>query len=174
MEFPVQILIDRLHLACQQEGYDFMMTSLYRSLEQQAILWRRSRTRLTIIGKIETLKRDGYSFLATILEVVGPQSGPYVTNACCGESWHNYGMAFDAIPLCNGKPQLKDKVLWERFGQRAEAVGLTWGGRWKNFVDLVHFQLPPTNNPLRSNDPDQIKRWLLEARDICVSKLPTK
>jgi peptidoglycan L-alanyl-D-glutamate endopeptidase CwlK len=166
MELPVQRYIIQLHEACRKEGYDFTETSLYRSVDHQAILWRQSRTRLTIIGKIETLRRDGFGFLANILEAVGPHNGPYVTNACCGESWHNYGMAFDAVPLQDGKPQMKDKDLWEKFGKQAETIGLTWGGRWKSFIDLVHFQMPQINNPLRTNNPDQIKRWLSEAREI--------
>jgi peptidoglycan L-alanyl-D-glutamate endopeptidase CwlK len=163
-------MINKLHTVCKSEGYDFIVTSLYRSIEHQAIFWRQSRTKLTIMGKIETLRRDGFGFLADILVGVGEQNGAYVTNACCGESWHNYGLAFDAIPMINGQPIQKDKVVWEQFGRHAESIGLIWGGRWKNFVDLVHFQLPDTNNPLRSNNPDQIKRWLLEAREICVIK----
>lgn len=166
MTYPIQKYIHKLHDACQKENFDFITTSVYRSVEQQAILWRQSRTTLTIIGKIATLKRDGFGFLATILEIVGPHTGPYVTNACCGESWHNYGMAFDAIPLLNGQKQPQNKELWEKFGTQVEAIGLTWGGRWKNFVDLAHCQMPLTNNPLRTTNPEQIKRWLLEARSI--------
>ena len=166
MKYPIEEMIEKLHTVCQNENFDFTVTSLYRSVEHQARLWRQSRTRLTIIGKVETLKRDGYSFLADVLEAVGPQNGPHVTNACCGESWHNYGFAFDALPIINGKPELKDKVVWDHFGLLAEGVGLTWGGRWRNFVDLAHFQLPKTNNPLRATTPDQVKRWLLEARGL--------
>lgn len=166
MSYPIQKYLDQLHKVCQSDGYDFTVTSCFRSIEHQAILWRQSRTKLTIIGKIETLKRDGFGFLSTILEAVGPHNGAYVTNACCGESWHNYGMAFDAVPSQDGKPQMNDKELWNKLGAHAESIGLTWGGRWKSFIDLVHFQMPQTNNPLRTNDPDQIKRWLLEAREI--------
>jgi len=166
MAYPIERMFDNLHEACKTDGFDFRVTSLYRSVEQQAILWRQSRTRLTIRSKAETLRHDGFGFLADILEAVGPHTGPYVTNACCGESWHNYGMAFDAVPMVDGKSIMKDKELWERFGSRAESIGLVWGGRWKNFVDLMHFQLSQQNNPLRANNPDQIKRWLLEAREI--------
>ena len=166
MSYPVQEMIDKLHVVCQEDGFDFTVTSLYRSVEHQARLWRQARTKLTIIGKGETLKRDGYGFLADILSAVGPQYGPHVTNACCGESWHNYGIAFDAVPVIDGESRLKDKEAWERFGTLAESIGLVWGGRWKNFVDLMHFQLPKKNNPLRATTPDQIKRWLIEARDL--------
>lgn len=167
MLFPIQELLNK---AKKESKYPFMVTSIFRSLEQQAILWRQARTRLTIIGKCEALKRDGYTFLADILEAVGPQNGPYVTNACCGESWHNYGMAFDAYPLIDGKIQEKNKKLWTLFGSNLEELGLFWGGRWSGFVDRSHFQLPENNNPLRSNNPNQIKRWLIEAREICKSQ----
>lgn len=31
-------------------------------------------------------------------------------------------------------------IRWTHIGEAGEAAGLIWGGRWKNFPDLCHFQ----------------------------------
>lgn len=56
--------------------------------------------------------------------------GKIVTNARGGQSWHNYGAAFDFVPLLNGKPQWDDKASYAKAGAIAESVGLEWAGRW--------------------------------------------
>jgi peptidoglycan L-alanyl-D-glutamate endopeptidase CwlK len=55
-------------------------------------------------------------------------------------SWHNYRLAFDCVPLVNGKAEWNDKELWTTVGEIGEAIGLEWGGRF-TAVDCPHFQL---------------------------------
>lgn len=62
-----------------------------------------------------------------------------VTNAKAGESFHNYGLAFDVVEIKNGTA-IWDNPRWEQIGKIGESVGLEWGGRWK-FVDKPHFQI---------------------------------
>jgi peptidoglycan L-alanyl-D-glutamate endopeptidase CwlK len=59
-----------------------------RTAEEQAKLWRQSRSTVQIKEKIQKFKDRQLGFLADILEGVGPQYGRHVTNACCGESYH--------------------------------------------------------------------------------------
>lgn len=52
-------------------------------------------------------------------------------------------LAFDVapeayLPLKGWNPK---GSLWERMGRLGESLGLTWGGRWRGFVDKAHFQL---------------------------------
>lgn len=70
-----------------------------------------------------------------------------VTNAKGGDSFHQYGVAFDVLPLIYGKSaytlQDGDEVsdpLWQTLGRIAEEEGLEWGGRWKTFKEGPHFQ----------------------------------
>jgi peptidoglycan L-alanyl-D-glutamate endopeptidase CwlK len=56
--------------------------------------------------------------------------GKIVTNARGGYSWHNFGRAFDFVPLLNGKPQWDNSALYSRCGILAEEAGLEWAGRW--------------------------------------------
>ncbi|HEY8910012.1 MAG TPA: peptidoglycan-binding protein [Desulfosporosinus sp.] len=65
--------------------------------------------------------------------------GTIVSNARGGESYHNWGLGFDATPIVNGK--LSDDItLFKKMGKLGEHVGLEWGGSFKSIVDLPHFQ----------------------------------
>lgn len=66
--------------------------------------------------------------------------GPKVTNARAGQSWHNFGVAWDFVVFdAAGQPQW-DHPGMDRAGEIGEALGLEWGGRWK-FVDKPHLQV---------------------------------
>lgn len=98
------------------EGIQLLVTSTYRDFEAQAALYAKGRT----------------------------QPGNKVTNARPGQSWHNWRVAFDVVPIRNGKPVWgttgEDLKLWQRVGALGKSVGLEWGGDWKSFKDFPHFQ----------------------------------
>lgn len=79
---------------------------------------------------------------------VGPQAGrAIVTYAGPGQSMHNYRLAFDAVPMRDGKPvwgtrQPDDLALWKRYGTIGEAVGLEWAGSWTRLREFPHMQEP--------------------------------
>ncbi|MGI0658038.1 M15 family metallopeptidase [Pseudomonas aeruginosa] len=113
---PVRARAQAFLAACKQEGIDILVTSTYRDLESQAALYAQGRT----------------------------APGKRVTNAKPGQSYHNWRVAFDVVPLRDGKAVWNttgaDGKLWERIGQLGEAVGLEWAGRWKTFREYAHFQ----------------------------------
>ena len=65
--------------------------------------------------------------------------GNIVTNAKAGYSWHNFFLAFDVVPVENGKINWNSKN-WKKIGALGKTFGLEWGGDWKTFKDLPHFQ----------------------------------
>jgi len=72
-------------------------------------------------------------------------SGGHVTNARAFQSWHQYGLAADCAFLRDGKLVISEKDPWamrgyQLYGQVAESLGLTWGGRWK-MMDFGHIEL---------------------------------
>jgi len=97
---------------CKQNGIDVIITSTLRDNESQNALYAQGRT----------------------------TAGKIVTNAKGGQSFHNYGCAFDFVPVVNGKAQWNDTKTFERCGEIAESVGLEWAGRWKSFKELAHCQ----------------------------------
>ena len=103
--------------ACSAEGIDLLITCTLRDWEQQAALYQLGRT----------------------------VSGSIVTNAKAGDSAHNYGRAYDVVPMRGGKPVWgtiagNDAALWERVGELGESVGMEWAGRWTSFKEMAHFQ----------------------------------
>ena len=70
--------------------------------------------------------------------------GQIVTDAMGGDSYHNWGLAFDAAPVVNGEIAWDDTEKFDLMGELGQQVGLEWGGNWTsyriNLVDKPHFQ----------------------------------
>lgn len=98
----------------EAEGIEILVTSTVRTFEEQAELFAIGRTK----------------------------PGKRVTNAQPGESWHNFGLAFDVVPLVNGKA-IWDSPFWERIGALGKQVELQWGGDFRTFKDKPHFEFHP-------------------------------
>lgn len=101
---------------CKEQGIDLLVTSTYRDKESQNALYAQGRT----------------------------TAGKRVTNARGGQSFHNWRVAFDVVPLRNGKPVWgtagADLELWKQVGTIGKAVGLEWAGEWRTFKEYPHFQ----------------------------------
>jgi peptidoglycan L-alanyl-D-glutamate endopeptidase CwlK len=99
---------------------DYIAITGTRSWDEQAKLWAKGRT----------------------------TPGPKVTNAKPGSSWHNFGLAVDYGVFRDGKyldnsmPELARQVHLAA-GKEAARFELEWGGSWKSFVDLPHYQFVP-------------------------------
>lgn len=72
------------------------------------------------------------------------QPGSIVTDAQGGDSYHNWGLAFDCAPVENGAIAWEDTNAFNLIGNLGQQVGLEWGGNWTTYqislVDLPHFQ----------------------------------
>lgn len=71
--------------------------------------------------------------------------GTHVTNAMAWQSLHQHGLAADSAFLRDGRLVISERDPWaakgyELYGDVAQRVGLTWGGRWQN-ADLGHVEL---------------------------------
>lgn len=71
--------------------------------------------------------------------------GASVTNARAFQSWHQYGLAADCAFWREGRLVISEKDPWamrgyQLYGEVAESLGLTWGGRWA-MMDLGHAEL---------------------------------
>lgn len=110
---PVQAKAQAFQLACARQGLDVLIYCTYRSREEQDALYALGRTK----------------------------PGKVVTNARADQSFHNFGCAFDFVPMVGGKPQWADKTLYLKAGLIAESVGLEWAGRWSGSLrETAHCQ----------------------------------
>ena len=67
--------------------------------------------------------------------------GGRVTNAKAGCSWHNYGVAFDVGLFTVSGGYVTDDAVYRRLVEMAGVPdGFEWGGGWKSFPDVPHFQ----------------------------------
>lgn len=118
----VKPLCEAFIAKCKENGIDILITSTFRDFDSQNALYATGRT--TIGANAKPTK----------------PMGDIVTNAKGGQSFHNWKVAFDFVPIVNGKAQWSDEKLFHRCGEIAESVGLEWAGRWKSFKELAHCQ----------------------------------
>lgn len=107
----VQRLLLAFRIMKQEHGYDMALLEGWRSPDRQRILAAR---------------------------------GANVTMAGAWQSYHQYGLAADCAFLRNGKLLITEKDPWamrgyQLYGEVAERLGLTWGGRWQ-MMDLGHVE----------------------------------
>lgn len=91
-----------------KHGVDILITSTYRSSADQDAIYAQGRTK----------------------------PGPIVTQAKGGQSFHNFKVAFDCVPLIGGKPNWNSPYTVT--AAEAAIIGLEHGDR--GYVDLPHFQ----------------------------------
>lgn len=154
------ILAEKVQQYCEQHGVDLLIYCTRRTFLEQAKLFRQGRTWEEIKVEINTLRETGFIESAEAIEQAGPQRGDRVTNATPGESWHNYGMAFDAVPQENRKPlwnYAANKDKWDIYSKALYIHGLTWGGNFNSFKDYPHAQLID-GNPLQELSKSKIKK----------------
>jgi peptidoglycan LD-endopeptidase CwlK len=114
-----QVLL-RVFQRMHELGYDMVLLEGYRSPERQDLL---------------------------------SAQGSHVTNARAFQSYHQFGLAADCAFVRNGKIVISEKDDWAMrgytlYGQVAESLGLTWGGRWK-LMDFGHVELRRAGQPAR-------------------------
>jgi hypothetical protein len=96
----------------KNEGIDLLITSGYRTYAEQDELYKQGRTK----------------------------KGAIVTNAKGGQSNHNFGLAFDVVPVVNGKLDWKS-TQWNKIGKIGKSLGFKWGGNWTSIKDYPHFEM---------------------------------
>lgn len=114
-DFTQRLLII-FRLMEERHGYRMVLVEGYRSPERQAQLF---------------------------------DQGSHVTKARANMSYHQYGLAADCAFFKDGKIVISERDPWamrgyELYGQVAEELGLTWGGRWQ-LRDFGHVELRRKN-----------------------------
>lgn len=109
---------------CAAQGLKVLITNTVRDDEYQAYLYAQGRTR----------------------------PGSIVTNAK-KPSFHSdkAGLAFDICKNVKGQ-EYSDTEFFRACAQIGKAMGFEWGGDWKGFVDMPHFQWSGYNQEYASSD----------------------
>jgi peptidoglycan L-alanyl-D-glutamate endopeptidase CwlK len=100
--------------SCAEAGLALLVTQGLRTWDEQDALYAQGRT----------------------------TPGRIVTNARGGESYHNFGLAFDILVLdAMGKADWDPAHPgWRQAAGVGKSLGLEWGGDWQSIKDQPHFQ----------------------------------
>ena len=113
----VKKMTEEFILECKKNNIELLITSTYRDFESQNELYNQGRT----------------------------TKGIKVTNAKGGQSFHNFKVAIDVVPLVNKKADWNSKD-WPKIGEIGKKIGFFWGNDWKTFKECAHFQYTGKQN----------------------------
>lgn len=136
----VKTLLERVRL----RGFELVPFFTLRHPQEQAKLWRQSRSTDEIYRTINKIDREGAPWIAELVEKVGPQYGRWATNALPGQSWHQWGEAIDCFVKSD-----TGRAVWsarhpgyEAYAEVAKELGMEPGFYWTR-RDAVHVQKRP-------------------------------
>lgn len=132
---------------CKKSNYQITIVQTLRTIEEQNALYAQGRTK----------------------------PGNIVTYAKGGESFHNFGVAFDFCPVVNGKLDWNNLDLFKKVGSIGKSLGLEWGGDWSSpKTDLPHFEYKCgfTLKDFQTNKVDW-KKFELDVLDTSMLVNPT-
>ncbi|MDR2578712.1 MAG: M15 family metallopeptidase [Chitinispirillales bacterium] len=110
----VQAMAQELQGLCRENGLPLLITETWRTKEEQDALYAKGRT---VPGKI-------------------------VTNCAYPYSAHCWGVAFDFCRNVRGKEYETADGFFQKVGHLGKEIGLFWGGDFKSFKDMPHFEHP--------------------------------
>ena len=103
----VKYLCEQLIAECKKQGLNPTVASTLRTMVEQASIYEQGRTK----------------------------PGKIISYAKAGNSYHNYGLAFDL-----SFPHYADYADYKKAGAIGKKLGMRWGGDFKVFSDLPHFE----------------------------------
>ena len=163
-----QAKANQLLANCRARGVEMRPVFTVRTPFEQAKLWRQSRTGEQVRAKVAEFRQKGAPFLAFCIEDVGPSSGPKVTNAPPGLSWHQFGESMDCVWIVNGKEvwdtarKVNGVNGFQVYAEEAKKMGLNAGLFWNSFQDPPHVQLRAESNPAKVFSLQQIDQIMRE------------
>jgi len=110
----VRAKAEELQALCREKGLPVLITETLRTKEEQDVLYAKGRT----------------------------TPGKIVTNCTYPNSAHCWGVAFDFCRNVRGKEYDTADGFFEKVGQIGKSIGLFWGGDFKSFKDMPHFEHP--------------------------------
>lgn len=133
--------------AMEDAGLRFIITCTSRSILEQVALFAQGRMDIRDINKLRSMAKMGV-LRNKNHKVTWTLHSKHLTNLYDADLNNDFSEAFD-IALLKGrraswdiKADVNQNEIpdYEEAGRIGEALGLTWGGRWRK-PDYVHFQL---------------------------------
>ena len=108
--------------ACRQAGITLVVYCTRRSEKEQALEYAKGRPFADLPDNVSNL----IAAEIRLWESTGARSGPgsIVTNCHGPDCPHVLGIAYDCVPVLDGKAIWYDDALWQRVGALGESTGL--------------------------------------------------
>lgn len=127
--------------------------SLHPKMQEKALLFLKKCVELQLEVLIYCGRRT-FEEQAALYAKGRTTAGRKVTGAKPGQSWHNFSLAFDCVPVSkSGKCLWGRKDLYRQLGRIGEEIGLKWGGKFLSRRDQPHFEYHP-----KLTIPEALKR----------------
>ena len=129
--------------ACAKAGITVLITQTHRDSTLQHAYFSQGRESLAVVNANRA--KAGLSALTA------SENKATITKADAGQSPHEFDLAFDFVPVVNGKPDWNDLKLFDRCGAIGKTLNvdgftLEWGGDFFKFKDKPHFQMKNWKN----------------------------
>ncbi|MDR3013397.1 MAG: M15 family metallopeptidase [Chitinispirillales bacterium] len=120
----VREMAEELQRMCRENGLPLLITETWRTKEEQDALYAKGRT----------------------------APGKVVTNCKYPYSAHCWGVAFDFCRNIRGREYETADGFFQKVGQLGKSIGLFWGGDFRSFKDMPHFEHPGyvVNNSIKT------------------------
>ena len=129
--------------ACRKAGITVSITQTHRDSVLQHAYFSQGREPLAVVTA--NRKKAGLG------PITAAENKSTVTKADSGQSPHEFDLAFDFVPIVNGKAEWNDLTLFDRCGAIAKTLNvdgytLEWGGDFPKFKDRPHIQMKNWKN----------------------------
>lgn len=134
----VQDAIEKAIAIMKAQGIRHVVTSTYRSVDEQKALYAQGRQSLESVNAL----RSGAGMYP-----ISESENKYTVTNCDGvnkKSLHQSRKAVDIVPADkNGNPLWPDNTspMWVPIALIMKSCGFQWGGDWKDFPDYPHYQM---------------------------------
>lgn len=136
---PDVVRLCNAHIAaCDAADITLVVYCTRRTEKEQAMEYAKGRTLNQLPDSVAQLIADEIRDWESHGIHFGP--GGIVTHCHGPDCPHVMGVAYDCVPVEEGKAVWGDAALWEKVGTIGEGLGMEWGGRWSRFPDKPHFQ----------------------------------
>jgi peptidoglycan L-alanyl-D-glutamate endopeptidase CwlK len=126
-----------------KRGIPHSVTCTIRTYSEQRALYAQGREDLLTVNSLRheaglpAIGQDDNAYVVTQL------NGLPLVQGGKGRSPHQMGIALDVVPKGPNGPEWPPATdqRWIEISKSFKSQGFEWGGDWKDFVDLPHYQM---------------------------------
>lgn len=120
----------------------YSVTYTLRTREEQVALYAQGRKPLEVVNSYRKIAGMPLISITENAYTVTQCDGYKKSEGGTGRSPHQLGTALDVVPRGPNGPIWPDgkDPRWLQIAEVMKANGFEWGGDWKDFVDLPHYQ----------------------------------